>query len=64
MPPATVSGTVSVLDISLVDSDTNDPLQTPRAANGTLRDTVVYSITADEWPTVRAHLDWQLARPR
>ena len=35
-----------------------------RAANGTLRDTVVYSITADEWPTVRAHLDFQLARER
>ncbi len=35
-----------------------------RAANGTLRDTVVYSITADEWPTVRAHLDFQLARAR
>jgi RimJ/RimL family protein N-acetyltransferase len=35
-----------------------------RAANGTLRDTAVYSITAAEWPTVRAHLDWQLARPR
>ena len=35
-----------------------------RAANGTLRDTAVYSITADEWPTVRAHLDHQLARPR
>ena len=34
-----------------------------RAANGTLRDTAVYSITADEWPTVRAHLDFQLARP-
>lgn len=34
------------------------------AANGTLRDTVVYSITADEWPTVRAHLDFQLQRPR
>ena len=32
--------------------------------NGTLRDTAVYSITATEWPTVRAHLDWQLARPR
>ena len=31
-----------------------------RAANGTLRDTAVYSITADEWPTVRAHLRWQL----
>jgi RimJ/RimL family protein N-acetyltransferase len=30
------------------------------APNGTLRDTVVYSITAAEWPTVRAHLDYQL----
>ncbi len=35
-----------------------------RAGNGTLRDTVVYSITADEWPTVRTHLDFQLARAR
>lgn len=35
-----------------------------RAADGTLRDTVVYSITADEWPTVRSHLDFQLSRPR
>jgi len=35
-----------------------------RASNGTLRDTAVYSITAAEWPTVRAHLDWQLAQPR
>ncbi len=33
-------------------------------ANGTLRDTAVYSITAAEWPTVQAHLDWQLAKPR
>lgn len=32
------------------------------APNGTLRDTVVYSITAPEWPTVRAHLDFQLSR--
>ena len=30
------------------------------APNGTLRDTVVYSIIASEWPTVRAHLDYQL----
>ncbi|MFC5320737.1 GNAT family N-acetyltransferase [Bradyrhizobium oligotrophicum] len=30
------------------------------APNGTLRDTVVYSITAAEWPTVKAHLDYQL----
>lgn len=34
------------------------------AANGTLRDTCVYSIIAAEWPTVKAHLDWQLARTR
>jgi RimJ/RimL family protein N-acetyltransferase len=31
--------------------------------NGTLRDTAVYSITAAEWPTVRAHLQFQLQRP-
>ena len=30
------------------------------ASNGTLRDTVVYSIIAGEWPTVRAHLTYQL----
>jgi len=30
------------------------------APNGTLRDTVVYSIIAGEWPTVRAHLNYQL----
>ena len=35
-----------------------------RAANGTLRDTCVYSITLAEWPTVKAHLDWQLQKPR
>jgi len=34
-----------------------------RAANGTLRDTCVYSIIAGEWPTVKAHLAWQLTRP-
>jgi len=32
--------------------------------NGSLRDTAVYSITAPEWPMVKTHLDWQLARPR
>jgi len=32
--------------------------------NGTLRDTVVYSIIAGEWPTVKTHLQWQLERPR
>lgn len=30
------------------------------ASNGTLRDTVVYSIIAAEWPTVKAHLNYQL----
>ena len=32
--------------------------------DGTLRDTCVYSIVAAEWPAVRAHLRWQLDRPR
>ncbi len=32
--------------------------------NGSLRDTAVYSIIAAEWPTVRAHLQFQLDRPR
>jgi RimJ/RimL family protein N-acetyltransferase len=32
--------------------------------NGTIRDTCVYSIIASEWPTVRAHLDWQMTKPR
>ena len=35
-----------------------------RNKDGTLRDTVVYSIIAAEWPTVRTHLDFQLERPR
>ncbi len=34
------------------------------AANGTLRDTCVYSVIASEWPTVKAHLEWQMVRPR
>ena len=34
------------------------------AKNGTVRDTAVYSITAPEWPAVKAHLTWQLTRPR
>jgi RimJ/RimL family protein N-acetyltransferase len=34
------------------------------APNGTLRDTCVYSIVAAEWPTVKAHLQFQLSRPR
>jgi RimJ/RimL family protein N-acetyltransferase len=35
-----------------------------RAGNGTLRDTCVYSIVAAEWPTVKAHLRFQLERAR
>jgi N-acetyltransferase len=31
-------------------------------AAGALRDTCVYSILASEWPSVKAHLDFQLAR--
>lgn len=34
------------------------------AANGSLRDTCVYSVIASEWPAVRTHLQWQLRRPR
>lgn len=32
--------------------------------NGTLRDTVVFSIIASEWPTVKAHLKHELGKPR
>ena len=35
-----------------------------RASNETLRDTCVYSILPSEWPTVKAHLQHQLDRPR
>jgi RimJ/RimL family protein N-acetyltransferase len=38
--------------------------QHQRQPNGTVRDTCVYSIIALEWPTVKAHLDWQLVKPR
>jgi RimJ/RimL family protein N-acetyltransferase len=31
-----------------------------RAANGTLRDTCVYSILPNEWPTVKSHLTYML----
>ena len=31
---------------------------------GTIRDTAVYSITAAEWPVIKTHLDFQLARSR
>jgi RimJ/RimL family protein N-acetyltransferase len=33
-----------------------------RMADGTLRDTVVFSIIASEWPTVRRHLQYKLER--
>ncbi len=33
-------------------------------ANGTIRDTAVYSILASEWPTIKANLNWQLEKPR
>jgi N-acetyltransferase len=33
-----------------------------RTSNGELRDTVVFSIIAPEWPTVKAHLQFRLAR--
>jgi N-acetyltransferase len=33
-----------------------------RLADGSLRDTAVYSIVAAEWPAVRAHLQWLLQR--
>lgn len=35
-----------------------------RAKGGSLRDTCVYSILPTEWPAVKAHLQWQLDKPR
>jgi RimJ/RimL family protein N-acetyltransferase len=32
--------------------------------DGTVRDTVLYSLLAGEWPEVKAHLQYQLTRPR
>jgi N-acetyltransferase len=32
--------------------------------DGTVRDTVLYSISVGEWPEVRAHLEHQLVKPR
>jgi RimJ/RimL family protein N-acetyltransferase len=32
--------------------------------DGTVRDTVMYSLTAGEWPEVRAHLNYLLTKPR
>lgn len=33
-------------------------------ANGSLRDTAVYSILAHEWPMVKANLNWLMEKPR
>jgi RimJ/RimL family protein N-acetyltransferase len=33
-------------------------------ANGSLRDTAAYSIINSEWPTIKAHLQFQLSKPR
>jgi RimJ/RimL family protein N-acetyltransferase len=38
--------------------------QHQRIADGSLRDTCVYSIIASEWPAVRSNLLWRLNRPR
>ena len=32
--------------------------------DGTVRDTVMYSLSLGEWPEVKAHLQYQLTRPR
>ena len=32
--------------------------------NGTLRDTAVYSVTAPDWPAVKANLTWLMEKPR
>lgn len=32
--------------------------------NGTIRDTACYSVTAADWPSVRANLDWMMEKPR
>ena len=42
----------------------NHQINTHPLASGALRDTCVYSILASEWPNVKAHLDYQLLRPR
>jgi len=35
-----------------------------RRRDGTVRDTVMYSLSAGEWPEVKAHLNYQLSKPR
>jgi RimJ/RimL family protein N-acetyltransferase len=32
--------------------------------DGTVRDTVMYSLAAGEWPEVKAHLQYQISKPR
>lgn len=34
-----------------------------RRRDGTVRDSVMYSVLASEWPGVRRNLEWRLARP-
>lgn len=42
----------------------NHAINTHPDAVGALRDTCVYSILNTEWPSVKAHLDYQLSRTR
>jgi RimJ/RimL family protein N-acetyltransferase len=42
----------------------NHSINTHPDAVGALRDTCVYSILNTEWPSVKAHLDYQLSRSR
>ena len=42
----------------------NHAINTHPDALGALRDTCVYSILNTEWPSVKAHLDYQLSRTR
>ncbi|WP_340609800.1 GNAT family N-acetyltransferase [Xenorhabdus bharatensis] len=35
-----------------------------RTKNGTIRDTCVYSMILSEWPAIKTHLTWLMAKPR
>ncbi|BET95492.1 GNAT family N-acetyltransferase [Xenorhabdus taiwanensis] len=35
-----------------------------RAKDGSIRDTCVYSILFNEWPAIKTHLTWLMAKPR
>ncbi|PHM53385.1 GNAT family N-acetyltransferase [Xenorhabdus sp. KK7.4] len=35
-----------------------------RTKNGTIRDTCIYSIVFSEWPAIKTHLTWLMAKPR